>query len=63
MARRLLGLIGSDPSYWKSRFFSMVEPRQREHEVSVVTGIASDRLDARPRESGRRSPRKISEEE
>ena len=27
MARRLLGLIASDPPYWKSRFCSMVEPR------------------------------------
>ncbi len=30
MARRLLGLIASDPPYWRSRFCSMVEARSGE---------------------------------
>jgi hypothetical protein len=40
MARRLLGPIASDPAYRKSRFFAMVQPRESEHEVSVVAGAA-----------------------
>ena len=56
MARRLLGLIASDPSYWKGRFFSMVEPRGGEHEITVVAGFpparrARDRAES-PRVAG-----------
>ena len=40
MARRLLGLIGADPAYWKSRFASMVEPQGSERVFSVVTEAA-----------------------
>ena len=31
MARRLLGLIESDPAYWRSRFAEMVEGNRRGH--------------------------------
>jgi DNA-binding transcriptional regulator YiaG len=34
MARRLLGLIASDPAYWKSQFLSMGRPRSRKRDVS-----------------------------
>jgi DNA-binding transcriptional regulator YiaG len=49
MARRLLELIRSDPSYWKSRLFSLVQPRKSEHDVSVDAGTASEPLETRPR--------------
>jgi putative transcriptional regulator len=48
MARRILGLIGSDPTYWKSRFAAMVEPRGSEHEPSVVAGDRSRVPGAQP---------------
>jgi putative transcriptional regulator len=38
MARRLLGLIASDPSYWKSQFCSMVKLRGGEQEASGAEG-------------------------
>ena len=51
MARRILGLIGADPAYWKSRFASMVEPQGSEHALSVVAdeagaGYVRDRAEA-----------------
>ncbi len=49
MARRLLGLIGSDPAYWKSRFASMVEPQGSEHTVSVVAEAGPGPSGAQPR--------------
>ena len=49
MARRLLGLIGADPAYWKSRFALMVEPQGNEHALSVVAEAARRPVGARPR--------------
>jgi len=48
MARQLLRLIASDPSYWKGRFFSMIEPRGGEHEITVVAGTPSGPSGQRP---------------
>jgi putative transcriptional regulator len=41
MARRFLGFIAADPSYWKSRFSSMVQRRGDEPEASGVTRALS----------------------
>jgi DNA-binding transcriptional regulator YiaG len=38
MARRFLGLIAADPSYWKSRFRSIVRIRGSETRKSGVSG-------------------------
>jgi len=34
-ARRLLGLIASDPHYWKDRFISLIEARRGEQQSPV----------------------------
>jgi putative transcriptional regulator len=39
MARRLLGLIASDPSYWKSRLWSMIEIRRGKPAASERGGL------------------------
>jgi putative transcriptional regulator len=42
MARRLLGLIASDPPYWQSRFWAMVEARTAEPGAQEVVRPHSD---------------------
>lgn len=48
MARRILGLIASDPLYWKSRFGLMVEPRGGEQEALGPVGVLSGTTGKRP---------------
>jgi putative transcriptional regulator len=48
MARRFLGLIASDPAYWKSRLWSMVETRRDKPAAADNVGAQSDTGGERP---------------
>jgi putative transcriptional regulator len=59
MARRLLGLIATDPTYWKSQFCSMAETRGAEQKASSATVAPSGTSNKRKSGVARRGPNDV----